>query len=138
MFIVEVANEHGKVDSATIVVRVFDPAAAIPLRDNFGTLDGDSSNGLTLAEAQVQIPGLTQLEFDALDATERAAALGELENIVFRPRGDAALARRLRDEGVPLSTVDADGHLVVRTPSGEIEPVGDADAYAKRRAIESK
>lgn len=68
VFILDVANEHGQVGSATIVVRVFDPATVTPLRDNFVTLDTNNSNGLTFAEAQVQLPGLTQAEFDTLDA----------------------------------------------------------------------
>ena len=37
------------------------------LRDNFDTLDTNNSDGLTLAEAQVQIPGLTTNLFNQLD-----------------------------------------------------------------------
>jgi hypothetical protein len=68
VFIVEVANEHGTVDSATIVVRIFDPANAIPLRDNFVSLDTSVNNSLSYAEALVQIPGMTRVEFDLLDS----------------------------------------------------------------------
>jgi hypothetical protein len=67
-FIVEVTNEHGYKDSITVIVRVLDTDNAIDLRDEFVNLDDDPmDNGLSLAEAQVEIPGLTQYEFDFID-----------------------------------------------------------------------
>jgi hypothetical protein len=68
VFIVDVTNEHGYTDSITVVVRVLDTDNAIDLRDNFVSLDDNpADNGLSLAEAQIQISGLTQLEFDFVD-----------------------------------------------------------------------
>ena len=38
------------------------------LLSNFGDLDADGSGGLTLAEARVETAGLTQAQFNQMDA----------------------------------------------------------------------
>ncbi len=71
-----------------------------------------------------------ELAFDELNAEERAVALGQLEREVLRPRGDAELAKELRDEGRPLSGVDGQGRLVAVEPGGEATPITDVEAWA--------
>jgi hypothetical protein len=65
-FIVDVTNSHGKKDSITILVHVFDEANATTLYQNFATYD-NGSGGLTYSEAVAGVPGLSNLEFDMLD-----------------------------------------------------------------------
>lgn len=54
---------------------------AVPLRDNFFTLDSDNSDSLTFAEALVQIPDLTPSDFAFLDANnDNELSVAELQN----------------------------------------------------------
>lgn len=68
VFIIKVENEHGQIDTVTVVVHVIGSTAeSISLRNSFTSADIDDSNGLTLAEAQSIVPTFTQLDFDAID-----------------------------------------------------------------------
>lgn len=61
-----------------------------------------------------------EVAFDELSAEERVVVLGELEQAVFQPEGDAALAAKLKDRGTPLSGMDDAGRLAAFLPDGRV------------------
>jgi len=67
--------------------------------------------------SRVQAALQAQLEFDDLNADERALVLGRLEAMVFDPRGDGALQRELREAGHAYTAMDEKGVLVKVRPS---------------------
>jgi hypothetical protein len=66
--------------------------------------------------SRVQAALQAQLEFDDLNADERALVLGRLEAMVFDPRGDGALQRELREAGHAYTAMDEKGALVKVRP----------------------
>lgn len=60
------------------------------------------------------------MPFDELSSEEKVVVLGELEQAVFRPEGDVALAARLRERGTALSGIDSSGRLASFLPDGRV------------------
>lgn len=88
VFIIEVANEHGQVDSTTIIVHVIGSTAdSVSLRNGFNSADIDDSDGLTLTEARTIISGFTQLNFDAIDG-DGELSMEELLKITLGSSGE--------------------------------------------------
>ena len=56
--------------------------------------------------------------FDSLNAEERIVALGELERLVFEPRGDRSFHRERRAAGECYAVLDSDGSVVEVGPDG--------------------
>lgn len=70
-------------------------------------------------------------EFDALNADERAVALGALESLTFNPKGDRTLQKEKSKAGVPYTTLNDAGQVVEVQPNGRKRLIADVDAYAE-------
>jgi hypothetical protein len=70
----------------------------------------------SVSMSRVQGALQAQLEFDELNADERALVLGRLEAKVFDPHGDATLQRELRQAGHAYTAMNDGGALVKVRP----------------------
>lgn len=70
-------------------------------------------------------------EFDALNADERAVALGALESLTFNPKGDRTLQKEKSKAGVAYTVLNDAGQVVEVQPSGRKRLIADVDAYAE-------
>jgi hypothetical protein len=83
--------------------------------------------------SRVQSALKAELEFDELNAEERALALGRLEAMVFDPQGDVALQRQLREAGHAYTAMDDTGALVKVRPSAKRTAAKSVLRRARRR-----
>ncbi len=70
-------------------------------------------------------------EFDALNADERAVALGALETLTFNPKGDRSLQREKSHAGLAYTVLNEAGEVVEVQPNGRKRIIADVDAYAE-------
>ena len=85
-------------------------AIAMLLRDNFTTLDGDTSNGLSFTEALVQIPGLTPTEFNLLDTNDDGElSMTELLNATIGTGSASPVYVNFSNNGAEDGTTPATG-----------------------------
>lgn len=70
-------------------------------------------------------------EFDALNADERAVALGALESLTFNPKGDRTLQKEKSKVGVAYTVLNDAGQVVEVQPNGRKRLIEDVDAYAE-------
>lgn len=73
------------------------------------------------------------LDYDALNADERAVVLGRVEGHVFDPQGDSSLHREFREAARSYSAVDEHGSIVKVLPGGERVPLKAARRSARQR-----
>jgi hypothetical protein len=77
----------------------------------------ERSPSVSMSRVQTALQG--QLEFDELNADERALVLGRLEAMVFDPQGDVTLQRQLRETGHAYTAMDEKGALVKVRPGAK-------------------
>jgi hypothetical protein len=73
----------------------------------------------SVSMSRVQTALQAELEFDELNADERALVLGRLEAMVFDPQGDVTLQRQLREAGHTYTALDEKGTLVKVRPGAK-------------------
>ena len=84
--------------------------------------------------SRVQAALQAQVEFDDLNADERALVLGRLEAMVFDPQGDAMLQQELREAGHAFTAMDEGGSLVkIRPGAGRVAAKAVARRTRRRR-----
>jgi hypothetical protein len=88
----------------------------------------------SVSMSRVQAALKARLDYDALNADERAVVLGRVEAHVFDPRGSSSLHREFRKAGRSYSAVDADGVMVKMLPSGERVRSKPARRSARQRS----
>jgi hypothetical protein len=87
----------------------------------------------SVSMSRVQAALKARLDYDALNADERAVVLGRVEAHVFDPQGSSSLHREFRKAGRSYSAVDEDGAMVKVLPSGERVPSKPARRFARQR-----
>ena len=87
----------------------------------------------SVSMSRVQAALKASLDYDALNADERAVVLGRVEAHVFDPRGNSSLHRQFRKAGRSYSAVDEHGSMVKVLPSGERVPLKGTRRSARQR-----
>jgi hypothetical protein len=84
--------------------------------------------------SRVQAALKASLDYDTLNADERAVVLGRVEAHVFDPRGNSSLHREFRKAGRSYSAVDEHGSLVKVLPTGDRVPFKATRRSARQRS----